>query len=572
MKKYLKGGELTALTSVILAIIGVALSIIPYFMIAKVINGLLSGNIDENRIILYILVSVCSFILSIAFNEFSTLTSHRLAFHIIEKTREELAEKLSRLSMGTIQGKSSGKWSQFMGETLDKMEKPIAHIIPEILANFIIPIVILVILFVIDWRIGLANLVTLPFGILFLMLMMKDYEANSKVYVEASKVMNTTVVEYVNGIKVIKAFNQSASSYEKFINSVNKNRDSMLDWYLGVCFAMTAAMEILPSTLLFVLPTGMYLFMNGAIEVSVLITCVLLSYALYKPLVKAMQHLDTGANLRVIMAEIDEVMSLKELKRPDDMKNIINNDITFENVDFAYDDKLVLKDLNMKAKQGEMTAIVGPSGGGKSTIAKLIVGFFNTQSGSIKIGDTDIRNLPLKQNMELVTYVSQENYLFNESIYENLKLGNPNASRAEIINACKKAGCHEFIMKLKEKYETVVGEAGSHLSGGERQRITIARSLLKNSPIIVLDEATAYADPENESLIQKSINALVKDKTVIIIAHRLSTIIGADSIYVIENGKVVDKGKHDELLKKSSIYKTMWNSHIEARDKKEASL
>ncbi|HES8251289.1 TPA: ABC transporter ATP-binding protein [Streptococcus pyogenes] len=551
------------LSSVIIAVIGVFCSVVPYFALAKITQNIAISNTDLEFYIRPILLILGGLIGSVIFHEISTLISHNLAFRIIEDERKKLVRKINRLSMGEIEKRSSGEWTQFMVETLNKIEQPIAHVIPEVIANLIIPIALVVIIFIMDWRIGIANLITLPLGVLFSILMMGGYEEKSRNYQEAAKNMNTTAVEYIRGIQVIKAFNKSASSYGKFVDAVNRNRDSMLNWYLSVCFYMTAAMEVLPSTLLFVLPTSLYLYMNGSIEVGNLIMCVLLSYACYKPLIKAMSHMDTMANVRVVIDEIKNVMELPELERGNGEEKIRSYDINFENVCFAYnDEKKVFDNISFSAKENKLTAIVGYSGGGKSTIAKLIAGYWNINKGKISIGNVNLKDVSLEKNMELVTYVSQENYLFRKSIIDNMRMANQNASIEEIKDACKKASCHDFIMSLPNGYETIIGESGSNLSGGERQRLTIARALLKDSPIVLLDEATAYSDPDNEAEIQKSIDALVENKTVIMIAHRLSTIIGADKIIVLNNGEIEAEGTHKELLEKSETYAKMWKSHI----------
>ena len=404
----LKKHKSKVFASVLIAIIGVGFGVIPYFSVASIINNLVDNNTDIYNYLPYIFAILVGFLGSVLFHEVSTIISHNLAYRIIEDKRKLLADKLSRLSMGDVEKKSSGQWSQFMVETLDKMEKPIAHVIPEVIANIIIPIVLIVIIFVLDWRIGIANLLTIPLGLLFSMLMMRGYEAKSKRYQEVSKAMNTTMVEYVNGIKVIKAFNKSASSFGKFKETVNENKKAMLDWYLSVCFSMTATMETIPATMIFVLPTSIYFFMNGSIEIGTLVICVLLSYASYKPLIKAMSHLETITNIKTILEEINKVMNLPDLKRGERTKNIYSYDVEFRNVTFAYDEsKNVLNGISFKANENELTAIVGGSGGGKSTIAKLLAGFWNVNSGEILIGKNDLNDMPLKQNMELVTYVSQ---------------------------------------------------------------------------------------------------------------------------------------------------------------------
>lgn len=553
--------------SALIAIIGVGLGVIPYFSVANIINNIVEGKVEIGAYIPYILAVLVGLLGSILFHEFSTIISHNLAYRVIEGKRKKLVDKLSKISMGEIEKRSSGQWSQFMVETLDKMEQPIAHVIPEVIANLLIPIVLVVIIFIMDWRIGVANLLTIPLGLLFFMMMMRGYEEKSKRYQEASKAMNTIMVEYVNGIKVIKAFNKSASSFGKFKETVNENKKAMLDWYLSVCFSMTGAMETIPATMIFVLPTSLYLFMQGSVEMSSLIMCILLSYASYKPLIKAMSHLETMANVKMVMKEINKVMEIPDLERGKQLKHIKSYDVEFQNVSFAYDDsKNVLNNISFKANEKELTAIVGNSGGGKSTIAKLIAGFWNIDKGKIFIGDVDLNDMPLKQNMELITYVSQENFLFNKTILENLRVAKEDASMDEIKEACVKASCHDFIMNLPNGYETVVGEGGSSLSGGERQRIVIARSFLKNSPIVLLDEATAYSDPDNEAIIQESIDALIKDKTVIMIAHRLSTIVNANKIIVVDNGNIVEEGSHEKLLELNGRYREMWDVYTEAKE------
>lgn len=563
----LKGHKSKIFAAVFIAIIGVGFGVIPYFSVAAIINNLVAKNANLNNYYPYIFAVFLGFLASILFHEISTIISHNLAYRIIEDKRKLLADKLSKISMGEVERKSSGQWSQFMVETLDKMEKPIAHVIPEVIANIFIPIVLVITIFIMDWRIGIANLLTIPLGLLFSMLMMRGYEEKSKRYQEAAKAMNTTMVEYVNGIKVIKAFNKSASSFGKFRKTVEENKNAMLDWYLSVCFSMTATMETIPSTMVFVLPASLYFFMKGSVEVGTLITCILLSYASYKPLIKAMSHMETIANIKVVFEEIKKIMEIPNLKRGEEVRDIKSYDVEFKDVTFAYEEsKNVLNNISFKANENELTAIVGNSGSGKSTITKLIAGFWNVSNGEILIGKTNLNELPLKQNMELVSYVSQENFLFNKTILENLKMAKEDASMDEIKEACEKASCYNFIKGLPNGYETIVGKGGANLSGGEKQRIAIARCFLKNSPIVLLDEATAYSDPDNESVIQQSIDKLIKDKTVIMVAHRLSTIVNANKIIVVDNGEVIEEGTHKQLLELNGRYKKMWDVYTESKE------
>ncbi len=552
--------------SILSAVVSVACGIVPFFCVAKIITLITENNHDINSFASLIVLVFAGLFGALIFYLISTVLSHTIAYGVIADARKTVIEKLVAISMGQVEKKSSGQWVQFVVETLDKLERPIAHMIPEVIANILIPVAMVIVVFVMDWRVGLANIASLPLGVLFSMLMMNGYEERFNKYQQAAKNMNTAAVEYIQGINVIKAFNRSASSYGKFKKAVNENRDAMLDWFFSVSFYITAAMEIIPASLLFVLPVSLFLFAKGTLTSGILVMCVLLSYASYKPLIKAMSFMDIMANVKVIIREIQSVMCIPEMQRGSQRQKVLSHQVTFEHVKFGYDKAPIFSDLNFTAEEKKLTAIVGHSGSGKSTIARLIAGFWNVTDGAVKIGGVSLRDMPLEQNMELVTFVSQENFLFNKSIAENMRMAKANATDIEIEEACKKASCHEFIAALPEGYNTNAGEAGTHFSGGERQRLTIARALLKDSPIVVLDEATAYSDPDNEALIQQSINALLKEKTVIMIAHRLSTIIHADKIIVLNNGTVDAQGTHSELLKTSSVYREQWEAHERVRN------
>lgn len=549
--------------SMVNSIISVLLSVLPYFAVSTIMTLIFEKTYSFDLFVKPISIIFLGLIGSVVFHKISTLSSHKLAFRIIGDARISIVQKLEKLSMGEIEKKSSGQWTQFIDATLDKMELPIAHVIPEVIGNLIAPILITIIIFFLRWEIGIAHLISLPLTYIFMKLGTKNYADNWKKKQEDEKIMNTTLVEYIKGIKVIKVFNKSASSYSKYQEVVDNYRTSLLSWYTGSCFSVSAMIEILPSSLLFVLPVSMFIFINGKIDISNMILCVLLSYACYTPLLKVMSHFESVATLKVLTSEINSVMHMQEIERGKVKQNISDYSVEFENVSFSYNDETeVFNNLSFKAESNKLTAIVGYSGSGKSTIAKLIAGFWNVDYGKIKIGKIDLRNIPLEQNMDIVTYVSQENYLFKKSIIENIRMAKKDANKEEIIEVCKKASCHEFIESLSNGYETIVGDAGASLSGGERQRITIARALLKNSPIVLFDEATAYSDPDNEAIIQKSINKLIKNKTVIMVAHRLSTIMNADKIIVLNAGKIDSVGTHKELLEKSIVYQKMWKSHI----------
>lgn len=371
----------------------------------------------------------------------------------------------------------------------------------------------------------------------------------------------------INGIEVIKAFGKAQSSYEKFEVAAKEGADCYVEWMRRCNVPFCIAMVVMPCTALATVPIGGFLFMKGSLSLSTLVMCLILSMGLVTPLITVMSYSDDIGKMGSILGEVTGVLSWEEQLRPiNDNKQIKDYSICLENVRFSYREKEVLHGVNLKIESGTVNALVGPSGSGKSTIAKLIASLWDVDSGSIKIGGVDISELSLKNYNRKIAYVSQDNYLFDNTIRENIRMGDLNATDKQVEQAAKDCGCHEFIMALPDGYDTIVGSAGGHLSGGERQRISIARAMLKNAPIIILDEATAYTDPENEALIQHSVAKLIKGKTLIVIAHRLSTIVDADQIFVIENGTVAETGTHNELLANGEIYSNMWRAHMSVKD------
>lgn len=560
-------GRLTA--SVLLAILGSACGVVPYLAVTQIIIRILGKNYDLVPIGLLALLALLGYLGGTWLNTASTMLSHRSAFMILKNIRTELTAKLSRVPMGTILDTPSGNFKTLLVDTVEKLELPLAHMIPELTANILIPVLMLLYLFVLDWRIALISLITIPIGLFCYMGMMKDYEKRYCRVLTAGKNMDAAIVEYVGGIEVIKAFNQSSSSYGKYADAVKENEAAKATWFKQTNGFYVAGISIMPSCLLGVLPLGAWLFQSGSLTAPVFIACIILALGLVKPLIQALQYTDSLAMVDSTVQEIAGMLEEKEIKRPLEPVPLENSNISFREVSFSYGDTEVLHQISFDAAPCGMTAIVGPSGSGKSTVARLIASFWEADSGEVQIGGVDVRRLPLKQVMDLVSYVSQDNFLFHLSVKENIRIGRPGASDEEVIVAAKQASCHDFITALPQGYDTLAGEGGSSLSGGERQRIAIARAILKNSPVVILDEATAFTDPENEAVIQASINELVQGKTLIVIAHRLSTITAADKILVMDNGRIEAKGTHDALLRDCLLYRELWEAHISAKDTKE---
>ena len=560
-------GRLTA--SVLLAILGSACGVVPYLAVTQIIIRILGKNYDLVPIGLLALLALLGYLGGTWLNTASTMLSHRSAFMILKNIRTELTAKLSRVPMGTILDTPSGNFKTLLVDTVEKLELPLAHMIPELTANILIPVLMLLYLFVLDWRIALISLITIPIGLFCYMGMMKDYEKRYCRVLTAGKNMDAAIVEYVGGIEVIKAFNQSSSSYGKYADAVKENEAAIATGCMLTYGVFVAGSSIMACCLLGVLRLGAWLFQSGSLTAPVFIACIILALGLVKPLIQALQYTDSLAMVDSTVQEIAGMLEEKEIKRPLEPVPLENSNISFREVSFSYGDTEVLHQISFDAAPCGMTAIVGPSGSGKSTVARLIASFWEADSGEVQIGGVDVRRLPLKQVMDLVSYVSQDNFLFHLSVKENIRIGRPGASDEEVIVAAKQASCHDFITALPQGYDTLAGEGGSSLSGGERQRIAIARAILKNSPVVILDEATAFTDPENEAVIQASINELVQGKTLIVIAHRLSTITAADKILVMDNGRIEAEGTHDALLRDCLLYRELWEAHISAKDTKE---
>ena len=553
--------------SIILAVLGVACQMVPYFCVAHIVTLMLSGEQDFSSYMTACIVTLCGYLGKVVFANLSTVISHTATYYTLRDLRENITEKLARVPMGTILDTPSGQYKTTIVDRVEGMEPTFAHLLPEMTANVLVPIVIVVYLLILDWRMALLSLVTLVVGLVVMSAGMKNYPVKWEGAVKAGKQMTDAIVEYIGGIEVVKAFSQSAGSYKKYSDAVNYNANYYVDWMRENQKTMSAYNAILPSVLICVLPCGFAFWLSGSLELSTFLSIVIFSLGLIGPIIAAFTFTDDLAVLGTNVEEISQLLNAEELNHKETPIKLEDTGISLRSVSFSYDGTTeVLHDVNLAIHPGTMTALVGPSGSGKSTVAKLIAGYWDVTSGSITLGGHELKDIPLSEIADQISYVSQDNYLFNRSICENIRMGKPGASDQEVEKAAIRSGCDSFIRGLDNGYETIVGSSGSQLSGGERQRIAIARAMLKDAPIVILDEATAFIDPENEAIIQKAISALTAGKTLIVIAHRLSTITGADNIVVVNAGNIEAQGTHEQLLTRCPLYKDMWQAHIGARD------
>ena len=536
--------------SVVLAVIGVAFSLAPYFVVIGIVQGLMGGVKDFAFYLNRCLIMAALWLGRVLFHALSTATSHKATFAVLGEIRKRCMEKLTRMPLGTVLEQSSGALKNTLIERIDSIETTLAHIVPEFTANLLIPIIILVYIFTIDWRMGLASLATVPLGMFCYVFMMAGSAKFYQRTVTATKALNDTAVEYIGGIQVIKVFGKTKSSYERFVHDAYEAAHSFIDWMRASILPFTFAMVIMPATMVSVLPIGGLLVRNGSLSAQNFVTVIILSVGVITPIITMMSYSDDFRTMGTIFGEVRAILDAPEMNRPAEGGAPAKNDLELRDVRFGYQEKEVLHGVSMSIPEGSFVAFVGPSGSGKSTIARLIASLWDVSDGSIRMGGQDIRQIPQEAYADRIAFVSQDNYLFNMTVRENIRIGRPSATDAEVEEAARQSGCHEFIMGLEKGYDTMVGSSGGHLSGGERQRISIARAMLKAAPVVILDEATAYTDPENEAVIQRSVSKLTEGKTLIVIAHRLST----------------DQGTHEELLQHHGLYEAMWNAHMEVKD------
>lgn len=572
--------------AVLLAVLGVACNMAAYFCIAAVIGLLLEGG-SFGECLPWCGLMLAAYLGKSLFSTWSTSMSHTATYHTLRELRKSLLGKLSRVPMGTILDTPSGQYKTTIVDRVEGMEPTLAHLIPEMTSNVLVPLAIAVYIFVLDWRMGLASLATTVVGLVVASQSGKTYARRWQGAVETGRRMANAIVEYVGGIQVVKAFSQSAGSYKKYSGAVEDNAQYYVDWMADNQKYMATMQTVTPAVLLPVLPVGLLLWSSGSLSAAHFLTIVVLALGLTGPLLAAMSFVDELAVVGTNVEEISGILESPELVRPEKEAPLRGREIRLRNVCFSYktdsgmwggrnkadnkadsagDNGEILHGISLDIRPGAVTALVGPSGSGKSTIAKLIAGFWDVTGGSITVGGTDIREIPLDQLNSQIAYVAQDNYLFDRTVRENIRMGRLDATDAQVEAAARAAGCDDFIRGLERGYDTICGGGGGHLSGGEKERISIARAMLKDAPIVILDEATASIDPENEAVIQRAISSLTRGKTLIVIAHRLSTVTDADNIVVVNQGRIEGQGRHQQLLKDCPLYARMWQAYQGSRD------
>ncbi len=462
--------------SVVLAIIGVAFSLAPYFVVIGVVQGLMDGVKDFSFYLSRCLIMAALWLGRVVFHALSTATSHRATFAVLGEIRKKCMEKLTRMPLGTVLEQSSGALKNTLIERIDSIETTLAHIVPEFTANLLIPVIILIYIFVVDWRMGLASLATVPLGMFCYVFMMAGSAKFYQHTVIATKALNDTAVEYIGGIQVIKVFGKTKSSYERFVHDAYEAAHSFIDWMCASIIPFTFAMVIMPATMVSVLPIGGLLVKNGSLSARDFVTVIILSVGVITPIITMMSYSDDFRTMGTIFGEVRAILDAPEMNRPAESAAPAGNDLELKDVRFAYQEKEVLHGISMVIPENSFVALVGPSGSGKSTIARLIASLWDVTSGSISLGGTDIRRISQEAYADKIAFVSQDNYLFNMTVRENIRIGRPSATDAEVEEAARQSGCHNFILGLEKGYDTLVGSSGGHLSGGERQRISIARA------------------------------------------------------------------------------------------------
>lgn len=570
----------TTYASVVWMLLGVAMNVLPFVFVYQLITPLLGyGKMSVTGVVWRVAAIALCGILYAVFYVHGLELSHKSAYHTLENIRISLQGKLEKQPLGAIQEKGVGTIKKMFIDDIETIELLLAHAIPEGLSNFAIPVFVFIAMFFADWKLALLSLASLPIGLFAMGMMFRSGMSKMDAYYNSGRKMNNTIVEYINGMEVVKVFNRDGDSYRRFENDVKSYRDFTLDWYKACWPWMALYNSMLPCIALITLPVGAWFVIRGISTLPNLVLVLCMSFGIGAPLLRALSFMSNIPQLNYKIESLERMMDEKPLQQSDKPFMGKDHTVSFEDVRFSYVEKEdgtektesghtkqiareteVLHGINLTADAGKLTAFVGESGSGKSTLAKLMVHFYDVSEGSVKIGGQDVRDMSIEALNNEISYVSQEQFLFNMSLMENIRLGKPGASNEEVLAAAEKAQCNEFLLRFEKGIYTMAGDGGKQLSGGERQRISLARAILKNAPIVVLDEATAFMDPENEEKMNEAIAEVIKGKTVIVIAHRLHTIVNADKICVLDNGNLAASGTHEELLSSCPQYQKLWQA------------
>lgn len=557
-----------------IVLVSVLLGVFPFVLAYQVIAPLVMGEaITASFIIQHVILVLVCLVLQALFYGWGLNLSHKAAYDTLLRLRTALQKRFEKLPLGVIQDKGTGTVKKLFVDDVDSLEVLLAHSMPEGIANLMVPIAVYVAMFFVDWKLALLSLASIPLSLVAMMTMYSVGMKKMGPYYMAGQKMNNTIIEYINGMEVVKVFNKDADSYERFRKDISDYRNYTLAWYRAAWPWMAIYSSLLPCTIILTLPVGAWFVLCGWSALPNLILVLCLSLSIGMPLLKSLGFLPTMPQLNYKISALEQVLDAPELQQTNDRFHGIDDTITYDHVSFAYQttqpgpdgkpavvEDEVLHDISFTAKAGQKTALVGESGSGKSTLAKLLIHYYDPQKGSISIGGQKLCDMSLEALNSRISYVAQDQYLFNTSLLENIRLGRLTATDEEVIEAAKKAQCMEFIEKLPQGIHSMAGDAGKMLSGGQRQRISLARAILKDAPIVVLDEATAYADPENEEKMEAAIAELVKGKTLVVIAHKLPAIMNADQICVIDHGKLVAAGKHQDLIRFCPEYQKLWKA------------
>lgn len=566
---FARHGRNAYIGSALLAVVSTLCQLGPFWVIYKAIEQIVDGTATRSSLYGLAAWALVFVVAQYALLAASTWMSHRAAFATLEQLRLRIGDRLGRVPLGFLTNRRSGEIQRTMNDDVERLELFLAHAIPDLVSAAVVVVATTIWLFAVDWRMALATIAVVVVCLPLMSIGMKRGEAKLGAYMASLARMNGSIVEFVRGLPVVRTFNRRGETFAETRRAIEDSARFQADWGREFLPVFTVFYTLLVSNIITIVPVGLWLWTSDRLGTADLLFFLVVGLGYPLPLLKLMElttqmsYLSLGANL------VNELDSAEELPEVPTRQPLGPPSVAFHDVGFAHGERRVLDGISFTAEPGTVTALVGPSGSGKSTAAKLICRFWDVADGAITVGGVDVREMPFEQLMEQVAFVFQETFLFDDTIAENLRLGRPDATDAEVEAAARAAQAHAFISELPDGYDTRLGERGARLSGGERQRLAIARAILKDAPVIVLDEATAFADPENEAALQDALDGLITGRTLVIIAHRLSTVVGADQILVLDApgggpGRIVERGRHAELVAAGGLYARMWQAFEDA--------